>query len=334
MGTFAMIPLIDKLASQPPRPFDVVGLGECSLDHVYALPGRLRDSVGGKCTARSAATLGGGQVATALCAASRLGWRTAFLGAIGDDEAGAAVRAGLLAEGVCAKELHVASGAATRTAVLLIDADGERTVIERRDPALALPDAYPPAAAVAAGRIVHVDATFPAAAVRAARLAKQHGALLSIDLDVPGGAAAELVELADLCVVPAGFATAFTGLADLDRASLGLAEKTAGQVIVTAGAAGALAVAPGRTVRRFSALAPPGGIVDTTACGDTFRAALLACLLELAAAPALPGDILGAALRFASAAAGLKCQGRGRTGCPTRTALAEVIDQMQPVTYR
>ena len=51
-------------------------------------------------------------------------------------------------------------------------------------------------------------------------------------------------------------------------------------------------------------------MVDTTACGDTFHAAFLCALLE--AQP--PRQ----ALRFANAAAALKCRDLGRRGCPTR----------------
>src|SRR5579883_2114229 len=122
--------LLEKLRAQPPRPIDVVGFGECSLDLVYGLPGRLRELAGGKCRATSFEALGGGQVATALCALRRLGCSTAFLGAIGDDAAGAEVREGLQKEGVATEGLHIVAAALTRSALLLLDADGERTVIE------------------------------------------------------------------------------------------------------------------------------------------------------------------------------------------------------------
>ena len=40
-------------------------------------------------------------------------------------------------------------------------------------------------------------------------------------------------------------------------------------------------------------------------------------------------DELAAALRFASAAAALKCQAPGRRGCPTRTAVEEFLKRVQ-----
>jgi sugar/nucleoside kinase (ribokinase family) len=331
--------LIEKLREQSPRPFDIVGLGECSIDWVYELPGRLRELAGGKWTAVTFETLGGGQVATALCAAARLGRKTAFLGAVGDDQAGAAVLSGLRGFGVDTTDAVIVAGAATRTALLLVDRDGERTVIERRDPKLRVADGEKAAAAAVSARFLHLDGIYPDMALQVARSAKRHGTLISIDFDagdaVPprDAVAMELLALADLCVVPAGFATALTHKEDLQAAALATSRLTRGQVIVTLGAGGSLAVADER-LRHQPALSPPAGVRDTTACGDTFRAALIVYLLEYAdqdgaaMAPPFGQDLLTLALRFASATAALKCQGRGRTGCPTRSAVAEFLSSL------
>ena len=311
----------------------VVGLGECSLDLIYALPGPLSEHVGGKLTATAYEALGGGQVATAMCAAARLGCATAFVGAVGDDSAGRSVLAGLAADGVATSEVVVMAGVSTRSALLLVDPSGERTVIERRDPGLVLPGDYLPAELLRSAQVLHVDATYPEAALCAAELAAAHGLLVSIDVDVPTPAAIELVGLADLCVVPLSFAQLLTGEAEPAQAARQMSEHTPGLVVLTLGAAGSLAVL-GEALHSQPALVPPGGVVDTTACGDTFRAALIAYLLQLlkddCAERAPEHELLAAALRFASAAAALKCQKRGRAGCPTWDAVTTFLAGTEP----
>lgn len=320
--------VLRKLQQKRPSGPAVVGLGECSLDMVYALPGPLHEHVGGKLTATEYEALGGGQVATAMCAAARLGCVTAFVGAVGDDTAGRSVLAGLAADGVDTESVAVLPGVSTRTALLLIDPSGERTVIERRDPGLQLPGDYLPAELVRSAQVLHVDATYPEAALRVAGLAAAHGLLVSIDVDAPTPAAIELAGLADLCVVPLTFAQLLTGEVDPAQAARGLREHTRGLIVLTLGAAGSLALL-GDATHVQPALVPPGGIVDTTACGDTFRAGLLAYLLQLLKDEGLERipehELLAGALRFASAAAALKCQKRGRSGCPSWDAVTTFL---------
>src|SRR5256885_6654817 len=117
---------------QQERPLDVVGLGECSVDEVWVVPSLTFTALEwpGKLHAVRRDRLGGGQVATAMVAAARLGLRAAYLGAVGDDLGGRIVTDGLREESV---EVHVrtVAGAATRAALILVDEkSGERTVIE------------------------------------------------------------------------------------------------------------------------------------------------------------------------------------------------------------
>jgi sugar/nucleoside kinase (ribokinase family) len=181
--------------------------------------------------------------------------------------------------------------------------------------------------------VVHVDGSDLAAALRCARIAQQQGGLVSIDLDLGSGqlpaGSDELIALADLCVVPSGLPEALTGHPDTATAALALGQRTAGLVVVTLGSAGCLAVSDGQILTQ-PALQPPGRIVDTTACGDTFRAALLSQVLAAAAGPdpdPATDQRLTAALRYACAAAALKCQQAGRKGCPTGDAVDAFLNQ-------
>src|SRR4051812_7223536 len=135
---------MDDLRERQDARWDVVGVGECSVDEVWVLPGRI--PVGGKGRATTKERLGGGQIAPALVACARLGLRTAFAGAVGDDAAGTTVVEGLQREGVDVSAVRTAPGT-TRSALVLVDEAGDRTIVEYVDKKVALSE--PPAALIA-----------------------------------------------------------------------------------------------------------------------------------------------------------------------------------------
>src|SRR5207245_7677307 len=81
----------------------------------------------------------GGQIATALVACARLGWRARYIGRFGDDEFGRAARESLTVEGVDTSSALTVSGATNQFAMILVDGrTGERTVLWDRHPALTI----------------------------------------------------------------------------------------------------------------------------------------------------------------------------------------------------
>ena len=78
--------------------FDVVGLGENSLDRIVTLDGW--PSPGAKLSLEESGVHPGGQVASAILGCARLGLRCAYLGAVGQDEAAGTVLAPLRRAGV------------------------------------------------------------------------------------------------------------------------------------------------------------------------------------------------------------------------------------------
>ena len=183
--------LLSRLAASVGRPIDVLGVGECSQDLVLTLPPgvKLGQPLPEKLTAAALISLGGGQVATALVAARRLGRSAAFCGAVGDDAIGREILAELVHEGVDTAEVRVCAGATSRTAVLLVDAAGERVVLEVRHPALGPGEAAPSERLVATARTLHVDGTFPEASLGAARRARTKLFEKPIGVLTTGGAA-------------------------------------------------------------------------------------------------------------------------------------------------
>lgn len=333
--------LFARLRASAGRPVDLIGVGECSLDRVLRLPGRLAELVplltdplsGGKLSASSLDVLGGGQIATALVAASRLGCRTAFAGVVGDDADGREVLAGLQAEDVDTAPATVLPGLPTRSALILVDEGGERVVLEYRHPELMPRATDLSPSLLGRARIVHVDATFPAVAHQVLLDAKAAGAVCSLDLDRGDPEAAALLPLADLALVAAGVPGRLTGYSNIEDATRQLARQIPGLLVVTLGVAGSLlALRDGSEVVLHPQAAYPAvagaGLPDTTACGDTYRAVLLATLL--AEPPEQteteePLAHLQRAMRHGSAAAALKCRALGRRGCPTAAELAEFL---------
>jgi sugar/nucleoside kinase (ribokinase family) len=118
------------------RPFDVVGLGQNSVDQLAVVAEFPRGNT--KHRIDRFARLPGGQVASAMVCCARLGWRARYVGRFGDDELGRVGLASLSEEGVDVSAAQTVE-ARTRFAIVLVDGrTGDRTVLWDRDPALAL----------------------------------------------------------------------------------------------------------------------------------------------------------------------------------------------------
>jgi sugar/nucleoside kinase (ribokinase family) len=302
--------LFQTLEKRRGATWDVVGIGECSVDEVWVLPGQVPR--GGKMRAVHKERLGGGQIATALAACARLGLKAAFVGAVGDDAAGVTVVEGLAQEGVDVGDVRAVPGV-TRSALVLVDEAGERTIIEYSDRKVGL--TAPPRERIADARLLHLDATQLALSLQSARLARELGVPVSLDVDHVGPGIDELIALADVCVTSEGVPQRLTGEDDLEQALRKLKQMTRASLVgCTLGARGAAAIDGDHLL-----LSPafPVEVKDTTACGDTFHAAVIRALLD--------GKSVGETLRFANAAAGLKCRALGRRGCPTKAEVEELL---------
>jgi sulfofructose kinase len=297
-----------RLASKA-KAVDVVGLGENSVDLVAVAPRFPRPD--SKQTLDRLSSLVGGQTATALVACARLGWRARYLGGVGDDEAGRRVGEALGREGVDV-QTRSHRGAATRQAIIVVDArSGRRVVLEHRDPAVALRPDELDSTLVTSGRVLLIDARDPPLSAAAAIMARDAGVPIVLDVEAPGAGVEALLGLVDVIVATASFATAVTGARGIGTAVARLAAMSgSAAVIATLGAEGSLAWLEGREVRT------PGfrvKAVDTTGAGDAFRGGLIAAWLG-----AGPETRPSAMLEYANAVAALNCLGFGaQEGLPT-----------------
>ena len=287
------------------RPFDVAGFGENSLDLLAVVAEHPASDT--KQRLQRFVRQPGGQIATALVACARLGWKTRYIGRFGDDEFGAQARESLVREGVDVAACRSVPGTTNQFAIILVDArTGARTILWDRHPGLTLSPAEVPQDAVTSARLLIVDCHEPDAATQAARYAKGAASPTVVDVEMAGPGILDLLQQIDCVICAEGFPAAFTGHADLGRALEALArESRAPFICVTLGAEGSLALCGGREIRTP---AFPVHCIDSTGAGDVFRGAFVAGCLH-----APDGDI-EEVLEYANAAAALNCRGLGARG--------------------
>lgn len=265
----------------------------------------------------------GGKGANQAVAARRLGAEVRFIGCVGDDAAGAGIRAALARDGIDTSKIVTAADAATGTALIVVDADGRNQI------------AVAPGAnrALSVERMTAADADFAWADVVMTQLetplptvrwvleqARRHDALTMLNPAPVPEAALDLWSLVDYLTPNAIEAERLSGCRVEDaagavRAASVLRGQGVGTIVVTLGGEGALISGDAGTK------AVPGwrvDVVDTTAAGDAFNGALAVALAE--------GCEFVDAVRFANAAAALACTRRGaQPSLPTRVDVERLL---------
>lgn len=213
----------------------------------------------------------GGKGANQAVAAARLGSRVAMIGSVGDDPAGATLRAALADEGVDVAGVGAIAGAGSGMAVITVDAAGENMIVV--DPAangrLTADHVARHAAVVGGAAVVLVQLEVPVAAVVAAADAVTGRLVLN-----PAPAAplpAGLLARVDVLVPNATELATLTGGPVPDGIDEAVAAARAlrgpAAVVVTLGARGAVVVDGDRALH---VPAPRVRAVDPTAAGDAF----------------------------------------------------------------
>jgi len=300
----------------PPKDFDVVGLGENSLDEICTLEGSLagRD----KQRLLDWRERAGGQVAGTVLGCARLGLRAAYVGSVGDDPVADRVLAPLIAAGVDVSGVRCVPGAATRRAVILVRAsDGDRSVLAHRDAHLDLDPAGLDPGEIERARLLHIDTSDVRASLWAAGVARRAGVPVVLDADASWAEPERLLAWVDFPVVTAGLAEEWGRdgclRSGLER-MLGWGARLA---VVTRGAQGAEAAC---SEKHFSLPAFDVNVVDTTGSGDAFRAGFIWGLLN--------GECGERAVRIANAVAALSCRARGaQEGLPNRSEVEALLGQ-------
>ena len=292
---------------------DIWGIGHCCQDNICVVE-QYPPEDGSTHILEIDDSQGGGAAATAMVAASRLGARAGVIANLGDDPVGDRIFDGFLREGVQTELIRRIPGGRSSTSYVMVNPEnGSRTKFPYRDqlPALRFTDEI--RAALAGARILHLDGTQYENALRAARLAKELGITVSLDacsMQEDNEKNWELASLADILIANEKYPRRLTGKDSVEEALAVMAKLGPKVLASTAGSRGCWYVRDG-CVKHLPAFEIRA--VDTTGAGDTFHGAFLACWLTR------PDPEYY--LRFASAAAALKCLKRGgRAGIPDRAA--------------
>lgn len=229
----------------------------------------------------------GGKGANQAVAAARLGARTTMIGRVGDDDLGGRLRASLERYGVDAAGVIATAGCASGVAMIHVAANGENSivVVPGANGGLSADDIHARAEIIASADGLLLQLETPLDAVlAAAEIARRHGVRTILD-PAPAPSSplpAELYRL-DLVTPNQTEAEALTGVRVDDLASAWAAadkilQRGAGSVAIKLGSEGAIYADSGGT--RVRAPARPVRVVDTTAAGDAFTAALAVALAE------------------------------------------------------
>ena len=288
--------------------FDLVGVGLNATDTLLLVP--KYPELGRKVAFEREILSPGGQVATALATCSRLGLRTKYIGAVGDDERGriqmASLReAGLNQVSMNLDDVEVRAGCPNQSAYIVIDqSTGERTIFWHRPDCLTLDPARITPERITCARMLHLDGHDTPAVARAARIARDHGIPVSVDVDNIYPGFDQVLTSVDYLVGSTEFPARWTGERDPFRALERIQNEYGMRLAaMTLGPHGALA----RECGQFTY--SPGFIVncvDTTGAGDVFHGAFCYSVLK--------GASVRDALEFSNAMAALNCTKLGARG--------------------
>ncbi len=242
--------------------------------------------------------VGGGCAANAAVAIARLGGRVSLVGPLGGhgEPVSDRIVANLEREGIdCAGMQRVPGGTAS-VSLILLDKDGEKEIATQRGTRLT--DCVPSdaAALVRAADAVLMDNRFPAFVTPIAAAARARGIPLVIDGDQKTREDDPLIALGTHVIFSSECLCGTMGIDEPKEALRRIGPRFSGFVAVTEGPNGVHWL-EGGALRHMPAFKVD--VVDTLGAGDAFHGAFTLALVE--------GRNEVEALRFAAAAAALKC---------------------------
>ncbi len=294
----------------------VTGIGQCSLDYlgiVDSFP-----EVDTKKEVSEWIVQGGGPVATALVALTRLGLNCRFHGITCDDFEGEKIRDSLVNEGIDIKGVLVRKGCRSQLAFIAIEKEtAKRTIFWKRQTGKVLGSGELDNDFLKDASFLHLDGLMTEVSLYAAKKAKS----LDIPVMLDGGRVREgMIELAGLCeyvVVSEEFAKDLGWRGDSEEFKKEIAVLGKGVVTVTLGARGSVTYFNNEIIEIPSYRVEA---VDTTGAGDVFHGGYIYGVLK--------GWDIYKTLKFASAFAALKCRKiGGRAGIPGLSEVSGFLDE-------
>jgi sulfofructose kinase len=294
----------------------VVGIGQCAWDMLAVV-----DSFPDADTKKEVLVWeeqGGGPVATALAALSRLGVPCQFYGVIGDDREGAAIRRSLIEEGVAVTGLAKRTNASSQTAFIAIDKSlGTRTIFWKRPTSDPLAMEELPKDFLNDAEFLLLDGLMKDVSFFSAREARKAGIPVMLDAGRVRDGMLELARLCDYVVGSEEFARELGWKGDPGSFRQEVRKLGFGITTITLGNRGSVTFAHDEVI---SCPAFSVETVDTTGAGDVFHGGYLYGLLQK-----WP---LKDAILFASAVAAMKCRKLGgRAGMPGLSEVRQFLKE-------
>lgn len=293
---------------------DVIGVGQCSLDYLGFIDSYPEEDAKKEFT--DLLIQGGGPVATALAALTRLGRTTSFVGRVGDDRPGRVIRDGLKDEGVTTDHLQYQAGRTSQLAFIMANPHtATRTIFWTRSTAGEVDPEHLPLNLIRSARVLHLDGLYRQASLVAARAAGEAGVKVVLDAGTLRPHSLELAALADHLVVAEPFINAIAPDAPPEEAVRRLYDLGGEAAVVTLGKRGSWGFDGVSAVHcpAFEVVS-----VDTTGAGDAFHAGYIHGLLS--------GADLIQRMRLGSAVAALSTTALGgRTALPDLQVLESFL---------
>ncbi len=244
----------------------------------------------------------GGKGSNQAIAAARLGADVTMIGRLGTDLFGDTLMTAHAEEDICTDYVVRDTEVGTGVASILIDADGDNSIVivPQANMRLSVADIERASESIAAADVLLLQLEVPiAASQRAAEISKSNGATVVLNpapaQELPDDFLAQ-VDILTPNAVETGSLSGFkvSTATEAERAAKVLLDQGLSAVILTLGERGALLLTPNLTQQ---VPAYPVEVVDTTAAGDAFCGALATMLAR--------GENLVDAVAFANAAGAL-----------------------------
>jgi sulfofructose kinase len=294
----------------------VICVGLAVMDQIYSVE-RLPEAPR-KHFATGFREIGGGPAASAAVAAARLGGEARLWSRVADDSVGDRILRELAAEGVVVTGVRRIPGARSGSSAIIVDARGERMIVNFRGDQMDPDPSWLPLSEIRETGAVLGDLRWPEGSARALAEARRLGVPTLLDADAtPGDEGAEAVAAAGHILFSSQGLIQLTGVDDIEEALRVAASRTDAWIGVSAGRAGIYWL-EGERLHQLPGFAV--AIVDTLGAGDVLHGAFALALAR--------GERIEDALRFACAAAALKCaRPGGRAGAPTADEVETFLEE-------
>lgn len=292
----------------------VLCIGHAVQDYVFGVPALPEG--GRKFRASSFRREGGGPAANAAVAIARLGGDACLAARVGGDATGAEIIRELESFGVDCRAVRPQADAITSLSAVMIDANGERMIVNFRGEGLAEDAGWLAEIDWRGVASVLADTRWVAGAIGGFAKARVLGIPAVLDADDPVPDDQDLIRLPTHIAFSADGLRRLANTDDLDAALVRIAARTDAFLCVTDGARGVLALHQGRSQH------VPGikvTAIDTLGAGDTWHGAFALGLAE--------GKSAEAAMIMANAAAACRVSRTGgRHALPTRPEVQALIN--------